>query len=254
MKNVKFKVGFWLFFIGFIGVLSLLSTTIPFDQLPMPKEAKLELQEIPEMALRVLVLINPTIMLIIATVLGTVFYKKVNLEVPVIEALVKGQRSHLNKKTIQQSAFLGIAAGLLMMALFGILKSNLPENYLSLGETFKLNIVTRFLYGGFTEEIIMRFGLMTTIAWILSQIMGQLKSIGYWIAIVVAAFVFGLGHLPLVYMLVDSPTYTLITFILLGNMIGGVIFGWLYWKKGLEAAFIAHIFTHVALLLIEELI
>jgi membrane protease YdiL (CAAX protease family) len=35
---------------------------------------------------------------------------------------------------------------------------------------------------------------------------------------------------------------------------GGLIFGWLYWKKGLESAFIAHVFIHVVLVIADGLI
>jgi formate/nitrite transporter FocA (FNT family) len=43
----------------------------------------------------------------------------------------------------------------------------------------------------------------------------------------------------------------LLTYILLGNSIGGVIFGWLYWKKGLESAMVAHVFAHVVMVAVS---
>jgi membrane protease YdiL (CAAX protease family) len=46
----------------------------------------------------------------------------------------------------------------------------------------------------------------------------------------------------------------LISYIILGNSLGGLIFGWLYWKKGLEAAFIAHIMSHVVMVAAEQLV
>jgi len=31
------------------------------------------------------------------------------------------------------------------------------------------------------------------------------------------------------------------------NGLGGIVFGWLYWKDNLETAMIAHMMTHVAM-------
>jgi hypothetical protein len=51
---------------------------------------------------------------------------------------------------------------------------------------------------------------------------------------------------------VQNPTILLLTYVLIGNSIAGLFFSWLYWKKGLEAAFIGHIFAHVAMIIGEQ--
>jgi membrane protease YdiL (CAAX protease family) len=63
--------------------------------------------------------------------------------------------------------------------------------------------------------------------------------------------VFAVGHFPIAFHAVGTPSSMLLLYILIGNTIGGVIFGWLYWKKGLESAFIAHILAHVVMLMGE---
>jgi membrane protease YdiL (CAAX protease family) len=100
----------------------------------------------------------------------------------------------------------------------------------------------------------MRFGLMTFVVWLGSKISNGTKSGAYWTGIIVAAIIFALGHFPIAFQAVENPTTVLLTYILIGNSIGGVIFGWLYWKKGLESAFIAHIFTHVIMVLAEPIL
>ena len=64
---------------------------------------------------------------------------------------------------------------------------------------------------------------------------------------------FGIGHLPIT---ADLMTLTpLIVFrALLLNGIGGVIFGWLYWKKGLESAMIAHFSADIVIYVFLPLI
>lgn len=253
MKGEKFKIGLWLFVLGLIGVFSLLLTDIPFDQLPLPEEALKELESIPAIVLKLLMLINPTILLVIFVIIGTVLYKKVNLEVPIIEGLVKRENLSQNNSILKSGLVWGIIAGILMMVLLFAIKGHLPEAYLNLGEKFKLHVLTRFLYGGITEELIMRFGLMTFLVWLISLITGHLNPKIYWVAIIIAALLFGLGHFPIVFMMVESPSFILLSFILFANMIGGIIFGWLYWKKGLEAAIVGHIFAHVTMLAFEQL-
>jgi len=76
----------------------------------------------------------------------------------------------------------------------------------------------------------------------------------YWIGILISSVIFALGHFPIAFQAVSNPSGLLLNYILHGNSIGRVIFGWLYWKKGLETAFIAHIFTHIIMILGEPLI
>ena len=74
-----------------------------------------------------------------------------------------------------------------------------------------------------------------------------------WLAIVLAAIIFGIGHLPAV-LAITTPTTLLIARIIILNAIGGIIFGWLYWKKGLESAMISHFSADIVLHIIVPLI
>lgn len=100
----------------------------------------------------------------------------------------------------------------------------------------------------------MRFGFMTLIVWLASKIFNGAKPIVYWTGIVIASIVFALGHFPITYQAVENPSTELLTYIVIGNIIGGLVFSWLYWKKGLESAFLAHLFTHVFLIMVEPLL
>jgi len=48
-------------------------------------------------------------------------------------------------------------------------------------------------------------------------------------------------------MLFPEPTLALTLFVIVGNSAFGLIAGYLYWKKGLESAIIAHALTHVVM-------
>jgi membrane protease YdiL (CAAX protease family) len=60
---------------------------------------------------------------------------------------------------------------------------------------------------------------------------------------------FALGHLPAAHVLDGHLTANIVTYIIIGNTLPGIIFGFLYKQYGLEAAMIAHASAH----LIKEL-
>ncbi len=66
-----------------------------------------------------------------------------------------------------------------------------------------------------------------------------------WVGNVLAAVLFGLGHLPVVTAAGVTIDARVITVILVGNGLGGLVFGWLYWTFGLEAAMVSHFSTDI---------
>ncbi len=249
--NTKLKLGIFLFFFGFIGILSLLSTDIPLTE-----NAKQIIRDLlTPQQIKILSLINPTIFLGVATLCGTVIYDKVDLKVPVVTYLITKTKLKTNIYSIFKTGISGgIIAGVLITVISNFFQPLITQNFINIESKFRPSLITRLLYGGITEEIIVRFGLMTFIVYITSNLAKSLISTVFWIGIILSALIFGIGHLPLVYTLIDSPSTLLITYIILGNCMGGIIFGWIYWKKGLESAIIAHIIAHLTMFLIEVLL
>lgn len=102
------------------------------------------------------------------------------------------------------------------------------------------------VYSAVTEELIYRVLIATLVAWltfkIASRFMVEPKSVSQWTGVVVAAFAFGLAHagnLPDI----SHPVLRAITI----NGIAGVVLGWLYWWRGLEAAICTHMVAIVVL-------
>jgi membrane protease YdiL (CAAX protease family) len=106
-------------------------------------------------------------------------------------------------------------------------------------------------YGGVVEELLMRLFFVSLFAWLIGKIFGvkevSRNSIIMWAAIVLAAVLFGLGHLPATATITQITPVVVARAILL-NGIGGLVFGWLYWKKGLEYSIVAHFTTDIVLL------
>ena len=67
-------------------------------------------------------------------------------------------------------------------------------------------------------------------------------------AIVISSLVSGVGHLPVAYVMLPEATVALKLYVIVAHSVFGLIAGYLYWKKGLESAMLAHMLTHVLLL------
>jgi membrane protease YdiL (CAAX protease family) len=104
------------------------------------------------------------------------------------------------------------------------------------------------LYGGIVEELMLRWGIMTLLAWIgwrvLQRGQGAPRPALVWTANILAALLFGIGHLPALAAMVALTPLIIFRTVLL-NALGGVLFGWLFWRRNLETAMVAHAATHV---------
>jgi hypothetical protein len=247
MQNHKLKLGISLFILGFIGILSILTARLPLDTIPVEV-----LGQFSEQDLKLLSLINPSILLIVAVVVGLFLYEQVKLQVPFLEKILTGKEpGYTFVGQLRYGIAGGVIAGISILVVSALFTASLPEEFVELGSRFKPSPAMRLVYGGITEEILVRFGLMTFVAWGMYKIFKKLQAAIYWAGILIAALMFALGHLPIAFAAVANPSAGLITYIMLGNLPGGIIFGWLYWKKGLESAMVAHILTHLLLMTAE---
>lgn len=245
MKSKKFVLGGILFLLGLSGVLSLLTLEIPLSE----EELNLLLEKFTLQQIEFLKLANPLMMLVVAVVLGVIFHDKVHLDVPIIKGIIGKSHNYNLSSIFKNSLGGGAVAGALIVVISAIFNALSPEEFSELGKSIQPSLASRFLYGGFTEEILMRFGLMSFFIWLLSKIFKTNHSSIYWAGILLAALIFSVAHLPVAFQSLGKPSIAMLANILIGNSIGGIIYGWLYWKKGLESAFIAHITTHVVLVI-----
>lgn len=104
------------------------------------------------------------------------------------------------------------------------------------------------LYGGINEELLLRLGLMTLLVWLGALVTrtDQPGPVVAWTANILAAILFGLGHLPATAALVPLSAFWVVRAILL-NGLAGVAFGWLYWRKGILLAMAAHFSADIVL-------
>ncbi|HQZ98300.1 MAG TPA: CPBP family intramembrane metalloprotease [Pyrinomonadaceae bacterium] len=237
----KFFLILWA--LGFVGILSFLFIDLAGIIEILPSDV-----EVPPMApwlIKGLSLIQPTVILSIAVLVGIGLAPKVGLSAPVAESLAKNENWFpALKPQIVPGIIGGVISGLAIVVTAALLKPLLPAEAVVLIGKFGnvLPLPTRFLYGGVTEELLLRWGLMTLLAWLAWRLFqkgqGSPRSSCFVAAILVSSLIFGIGHLPVAFLLFPHPTPTLILFVLTANSTFGLIAGYLYWKKGLESAMI----------------
>ncbi len=109
-------------------------------------------------------------------------------------------------------------------------------------------------YGGAVEELELRLFAMTALVWLVARIGRKAPGpTAYWFGILGAAILFGVGHLPAAAQAWPLTTLVIARVVVL-NAIGGVVFGWLYWKRGLEVAMLAHFSADLVLHVVGPLL
>jgi Type II CAAX prenyl endopeptidase Rce1-like len=105
-------------------------------------------------------------------------------------------------------------------------------------------------YGAFDEELLLRLCVMSFLAWLGRFVSktseGRPTLAVFWTANVLAAILFGLGHLPATSALVPLTPLVIGRAVVLNGVIG-VAAGYLYFTRGLEAAVLSHFSADIIL-------
>lgn len=98
------------------------------------------------------------------------------------------------------------------------------------------------------EEVVYRLGVATLVASIafvpLRRLTPHAATIAMWLGILVASLLFGLAHVGNA----PSVAHPYVRAIAL-NGVAGVVLGWLYWHRGMEACVLAHLGADVVIYL-----
>ncbi|HSJ86085.1 MAG TPA: CPBP family intramembrane glutamic endopeptidase [Anaerolineales bacterium] len=250
MKTIiNWKV-FWLLWIASIlatiavlpYVLEMQSSAVDLTKLGLPLSLIVTLQ-----------IVQNAILCAIAIFAGLFLAKRVGLGSPILEDITRGE-SIANKfqAVLPLSMILGVLSTLIVLALeFFYFQPVMSKEFGNTAAALSLQTAQPaawkgFLasfYGGIVEEILLRLFVMSLLVWlgkIISKTAdGKPTSAVFWSANILAAVLFGLGHLPATSMLVPLTPVVITRAIALNGLIG-IACGWLYWKRGLEAAMISH--------------
>jgi hypothetical protein len=247
---INWKVFFILWIAALLATLALLPYAL---ELQSGLLAQLDLP-IPLPALIAIQTLQNGILFAILIYIGLILMKRIGLSTPLLDSVTKGESASGPLRSILPvSIGLGVIASLLIIvldlyafqpALIKELGDKAAE--LALTPTAQPAAWKGFLasfYGGIAEEIQLRLFVMSLLAWLGSFIsksaQGKPTTGVFWMANILAAILFGLGHLPTVSLILPLTTLVVLRTVLL-NAIGGIIFGRLYQTRGLESAMLAH--------------
>lgn len=235
--------------IGLIGLLGLL-TQEPPAQFAQGTPA---LRELPDAVLRLLLLVNPLILVTVAAGVGAVFAHRVGLR----SALAGAADARLDAAT---AVGIGLALAAVLAGADAALVDRLGSAWrqavaASDAQPWLPRLTLGVLYGGLTEEVLLRWGLMSLVVGALARLIrragrsaGPVRDGVVWLGIAVSAAVFAVGHLPALSQSVEL-TGPIVARTLGLNALAGLAYGWLFWRRGLESAMLAHATTHVGLAL-----
>jgi len=208
----------------------------------------------PMWLLKVASVFQSGVLITFAVVVGMWLSPKVGLHSPAAEAASRGEAFLPKfKPQILPGVLAGLATGVALVGTWVVAKPSFSAEFISRAEEFNrlMPNITRFLYGGFAEEILLRWGMMTFLVWaswrLFQKDKERPKSVYFVGAILLSALIFGAGHLPIASMLGGGLTLPIVAYVITANSIFGIAAGFLYWRRGLEAAIIAHITAHVVL-------
>jgi membrane protease YdiL (CAAX protease family) len=162
------------------------------------------------------------------------------LGTPLNSALASPETRRGFGKVLWQSAALGVATAAAMLGLDRLLFAGVSLGRLrTLGAyslTYRLGVVA---YSAVFEELIYRLAAATLVAAVAKLLLSRrgpaAKPIAEWAGVLVAALLFGLAHVGNV----PDAAHPILRAVTL-NGLAGIVFGWWYWRRGLEAAITAH--------------
>lgn len=214
----------------------------------------------PLATVQLLLLINPALLLLVFTAVGTLLAHRVGLRSHLADRARSGASPGAGVRAdVPVAVVVGVvvalciaAADMLSRPLLGDAAAALAQLEAEQPRTLMFTLAG-ILYGGITEELITRWGLLSLLAWVAWRVLqrgrGAPHPVIIWTAIVLSAVLFGAGHLGVVAAHMPLTTEVVVRTVAL-NAAGGAAFGWLFWRRSLEAAMVAHASSHVIFTLI----
>jgi hypothetical protein len=213
-----------------------------------------------ELAFRCFSFINTSLMLAALVALGTVAAREVGLYSVFAPQLPTRMKVRHNAFHWVQAAIIAGAALALAQLLFdlGFWRIVPHDQMAALRHAAQLSAaspLSRVLFQGLTDELMLRWGLMSGVLWVLALVFHQKskpRPALVWAAIISFSIMSTLGQLPAILnMLSVDPASVLIVRTAIVSALAGIAYGWLYWKHGLESAVLAHVLAQIGLVAIE---
>ncbi|AOZ94384.1 CPBP family intramembrane glutamic endopeptidase [Paenibacillus crassostreae] len=138
------------------------------------------------------------------------------------------------------------SVGNILLYYFYLTKNISYHDYLAIEEHYsKMGILSRVFYGGFVEEVMFRWGIMSLVLWLSQLILKQINFHSIFFAIGISSILFALVHLPSIKMVIEEPKPSVYVYTILGNVWVGIFTGWAFLEAGIFSAIIVHVLFHL---------
>lgn len=230
-----------------IGTCAVMPYQMKMVQGKIEKARETSTKKIPPQPIILLLgFIQSALLLGIATGIGLWLAPKVNLHWWIITHWLTGQPIPFSVPSALMIAIAaGIVSALLIIGLDLLFKPKMPpiqEDSLIPGPFH--GFLASF-YGGIAEEVLLRLFLFTLFLFLFHRIGLQGLS-SLWVANILTAVLFGVGHLPAAKNLFGLNSIVILRTIIL-NAVAGIVFGFLYWQYSLEIAMVSHFSADIVL-------
>jgi membrane protease YdiL (CAAX protease family) len=256
-RSLSIKVFVVLFLGALLGVVTILPYVLTMTPLPPAYQSQLGLVWLSS-------IIQNGVIFGVATALGLWIGGKVGLGAPMLRDWLAGnpEAPRAFRAGLPLAVVLGVASSVLVVLLdLVVFQPLMPATTAASPSQLIPPAWQGFLasfYGGIDEELLLRLFLMSLLVWIGCKLTRTSTpgSAVAWTANILAAVLFGAGHLPATAALYPLTAVVVVRALVLNGLIG-VATGWLYWRRGILLAMAAHfsadLVLHVLLPLVAPL-
>ena len=221
--------------LGWAGVLGLLA-------MPIPASIEESLATLPPLMRFVALVFNPALFVLVAAFVGAALAHRVQLG----SWIAGTQRGRPDPQIWITASLSGLGLGVAFGFVDALLVQSLKLDALAdlYAQQTSMGLLASACYGGLAEEVMLRWGLLSLLAWVLLTTIcrGQPRA-ALGIAVVLASLIFAMGHLPIL-LAQTEPSAVLLLRTLLLNSLAGLLYGAWFVRRDLETAVLAHAATH----------
>jgi hypothetical protein len=255
-KQFDWKLFWMLLIAGLAGVVASLPLAFELVDQFMPAEEQREIEAqlpLPIPLLVVAALIQNAAVFGVVIASGMALGPRIGTGAPLLEAWLHGPSRSDWLRMLLSSLLAGALVGVVLAMVDAVIfLPHAPAALRHFAQEVALwkRLLAGLLYGGITEELLMRWFLLSLIVWLLGKVWrgDEQRPAGaaWWLGSVIVAVLFGLGHLPATQAIAPLST-VVVTRALVLNGAASLAFSYLFWRRGLEAAMAGHAGAHLGL-------
>ena len=239
MKNYKASLKFALWMLPLVLLATVISFLFQYDTMKEAFDMLTAQQGIPLPVIFLSGLLQSLVLLFAACFFGRLLAEKLGLWKPL----------RFQKKPLLLTLALSLLGGVCILLDCLVFARAYPQILeVWRGQQTLLGVLTAVFYGGIMEELLLRLLVMSLFAFLLWKIFRRKAAqVPLWALItanMLSALLFAAGHLPATVSLFGELNGLLLLRCFLLNGVGGLCFGYLYRKHGLQYSMLCHMGFH----------